>query len=129
MNTIFENFKLHFPYTAEKTVEYEQINDFDIMVTLNDGSRIIFDDLDKSMRNLPKSSQEMTELEFCSEFGKRLRKLMYRAGVTQRELSEMTGISQPNISKYFNGKTIPSFYIADRIAKALGCSTDEFRYI
>jgi transcriptional regulator with XRE-family HTH domain len=49
-------------------------------------------------------------------------------GISQCELSERTGITQPSISDYMNGKKLPSFYTVDKIAKALGCSVDAFRY-
>jgi transcriptional regulator with XRE-family HTH domain len=54
---------------------------------------------------------------------------MCRKGVTQSDLSFATGIAQPTLSGYINGKHEPGLYAIDKIAKALGCSVDEFRYI
>ena len=62
------------------------------------------------------------------EFRQRLRRLMTRQGVSQLELSELTGIPQSTISNYLTGKFLPGFYNMDKIAKALKCSIDEFRY-
>jgi transcriptional regulator with XRE-family HTH domain len=53
---------------------------------------------------------------------------MTRQGVSQLELSELTGIPQSTISNYLTGKFLPGFYNMDKIAKALKCSIDEFRY-
>ena len=70
----------------------------------------------------------MSEQQCREEFSIRLKRLMYRQGVTQKELSEETGISEMTISNYMNGKRTPSFYNVDKISKALKCSIDIFRY-
>jgi transcriptional regulator with XRE-family HTH domain len=70
----------------------------------------------------------MTEDQCRTEFGKRLIRRMYDKRMSQKELSSETGISEQMLSRYINGKSTPSFYIVDKIAKVLNCSTDEFRY-
>ena len=77
---------------------------------------------------MPKDISNMSEDECKTEFSWRLRSRMQRKRVTQQDLSDMTGISQSCISGYLNGTNMPSFYKADKIAKALGCSVDDFRY-
>lgn len=42
------------------------------------------------------------------------------AGLTQAQLSERAGISQPNIARLESGKYNPSVEFLERIAKALG---------
>lgn len=69
----------------------------------------------------------MAYTKFKTSFGVKLRKIMEEKNITQNKLSDMTGIEQPTISHYVNGNMNPSFYIADKIATALGCSLDEFR--
>lgn len=81
-----------------------------------------------TIRKLPRDSNNMSEEEYRIEFSMRLKKIMYRKGWTQDDLSEATGITQAMISRYISRKATPSFYNVDKIAKALGCSTDEFRY-
>lgn len=128
-NEIYENLKLYWPFIQDLAISYEEVSDYEIMATLSDGRIVLYDDFDHSLRNLPKNSESITDEEFKQEFSSRLRRVMYRKGITQIDLSEMTGISQPRISSYVSGKTFPSFYSIDRIAKALKCSTDDFRYI
>lgn len=128
-NSVLTNFKLNFPYLYKEAASYEEINGYDIIVTLKNGASIVYDDVDKSFRNLPKDSNSMTESECRREFGIRLEKIMNRKRITQEELSYKTGISQGMISNYITGRNSPSFYNVDKIAKALGCSVDEFRYI
>lgn len=128
-NSALTNFKLNFPYLYKEAVSYEDLNGYDIIITLKNGASIVYDDVDKSFRNLPKDSNSMTEDECRREFGIRLEKIMNRKRITQEELSYKTGISQGMISNYITGRNSPSFYNVDKIAKALGCSVDEFRYI
>lgn len=125
---LFENFKMYYPSLAKKTVRYEEVGSFELLAELNDGDILSYDDLNRSYRLLPKDSSNLTEEECLREFGIRLRKLMIRKGVSQEELSDRTGITQAMLSRYITGKASPSFYRIDKIAKALGCSIDEFRY-
>lgn len=125
---LFENFKMYYPSLAKKTVRYEEVGSFELLAELDDGDILSYDDLYNSYRLLPKDSSNLTEEECLREFGIRLRKLMIRKGVSQEELSDRTGITQAMLSRYITGKASPSFYRIDKIAKALGCSIDEFRY-
>jgi DNA-binding Xre family transcriptional regulator len=125
---IKENMKLHFPLITEHAVEFIQDDRTSVVMKLETGESFLYDDYDKTIRKLPSDSKEMTESEVRREFFFRLRKIMMLKGVTQTELSEMTGISQPVLNRYLTGKATPGFYAVDRIAKALKCSTDDFRY-
>ena len=126
---LFESFKLYFPPFARRTVKYAAENQFDLIVTLDDGMVLLYDDSENTIRTLPSDSNNMEEDDFRAEFASRLRKRMYRTGISQLELSERTGIPVPMISNYMTGKNTPSFYKVDKIAKALGCSVDVLRYI
>lgn len=56
--------------------------------------------------------------------GDRIQKCRRVAGLTQRQLSEMTGISQNHISRLERGIHIPHFDVIVKIAKALDISID-----
>ena len=49
----------------------------------------------------------------------RLRDILKERGLTLRAFSEMSGISQPNLSNYINGNISPTLDTLDKIAKAL----------
>ena len=53
-------------------------------------------------------------------FADRIRQARIAAGLTQKQLSERTEISQPHISQLESGKTLPSADTIARIAKATG---------
>lgn len=129
MPTNIEDLRLYFPSIANRVVEYYDTSPYEVTVILNDGLRFIFDDIDKTIRRLPKDNRNMTEEECKNEFGMRLRKIMCHKGFTQEDLSEATGISQTMLSKYITGNACPSFSKVDRICKALNCSMDKLRYV
>lgn len=121
----YRNFAMQFPYDAAKAVEYYlEDGGYNLIVILNDGRRVSFDVYEESSRYLP-SSDDVDEERFRMEFGRRLRRILDFKNISQLELSEKTGISQVAISKYIRGKRTPSFYNADKIARALGCSVTE----
>ena len=124
------DFRLYFPTIEAKTIEYRYIEPyFELIAKLDDGTTVVFDCLDKTIRNLPKDSNAMTEEECRRELGLKLRKIMIFKGLSQKDLSEATGITECMIRNYIRGKATPSFYFIDKIAKALGCSTDDLRYL
>ena len=123
------NFELHYPYIAKKVVAYNDRGWGELLVKLEDGRFLLYDDVEHTIRYLPKDPDNLTKEECAREFGIRLQRMMDRRHVTQCDLSDITGIPQPLISHYTNGLTLPTFYNIDKIAKALNCSVDEFRYI
>ena len=126
--TMYESFEMYFPILAERVISYHSNERHELIVKMDDGTSAVYDYVDKELRFLPSNPNNMTKMEFSKEFGFRLRKKLKRVGITQSELCDIVGISQPQLSEYINGKKVPSFYIIDKIAKALNCSVEEFRY-
>ena len=124
----YESAGLYFPETMKKVIDGKNVSHYDIMFHLNDGDTVLYNSVDTTIRTLPQNDRELTEEECKKEFGIRLLNIMRRNGVTQSELSERTGLSQPRLSNYIAGKVAPTLYTLDKIAKALHCSVDEFRY-
>ena len=46
-------------------------------------------------------------------------------GMTQAQLSAVSGVNRVNIAKYEIGKSVPSLKTAERLADALGVTVDE----
>lgn len=59
------------------------------------------------------------------KFDERLKSLREKKGLTQVQLSELTGITTRQIQKYEGGQSRPRLDAADKLAKALNVSTDE----
>lgn len=60
-------------------------------------------------------------------FAAKLNTLMNDLMLTQTKVSELTGISKPNLSQYLSGKHEPSAERKRQMAKALGVQEDYFR--
>ncbi len=55
-------------------------------------------------------------------FGRRLRETRLKAGLSQSDLEEISGIPKARLSRYENGHVAPSIQTLERLAKALGVS-------
>lgn len=55
-------------------------------------------------------------------FGQRLRQARVKAGMSQSDLEEISGIPKARLSRYENGHVVPSIQTLERLAKALGVS-------
>jgi transcriptional regulator with XRE-family HTH domain len=55
-------------------------------------------------------------------FGQRLRETRVRAGFSQSDLEEISGIPKARLSRYENGHVAPSIQTLERLAKALDVS-------
>lgn len=69
---------------------------------------------------------ELKKDEVIMSFENKLKNLMSELNLSQTKLSELTGISKPNISQYLSGKHEPSKDRRFAIARALGVQDDYF---
>lgn len=68
----------------------------------------------------------MTIDEFKQEFARRLRKQAYQRGkYNQKQLAEVTGISEATIGYYYNAQRLPNADNLVRLTQALHCSADD----
>jgi transcriptional regulator with XRE-family HTH domain len=68
----------------------------------------------------------MTRVQAEGEvFGRRLRELRQKYGVTQQRLSIQTGLTEGYISNMERGLKVPSLTTILRLAVALGCKVTE----
>ena len=125
---IFDEFKDLYPSMVENVMNIFQHGPYGIIVKLKDGKVFEFYILDKTFRQLPASSEDMSDEERMKLFGDNLYRIMYRKGVSQEELSKEIGITQTMFSRYVTGKSSPSFYTVEKIIKYLDCSYEELTY-
>lgn len=128
LNFIYDNFEAYHSGFASHAVEYFEKNEDELIIRLDDGRMMSYYDPERTIRFLHSDPYNMTELEFRKEFSRRLRRMMWKKGINQMTLAEEADISEVSLSHYMTGKTTPSFYVIDRIAKVLDCSTDDLRY-
>lgn len=61
----------------------------------------------------------MTELEWLDIFGDNLQDILKDQNISQRELSNKTGLSEASISNYINKRRVPSLKALINISYAL----------
>lgn len=57
-------------------------------------------------------------------FSENLNSFMKRSSLSQLDVAKKTGIAQPTISNYCNGKTLPNLDTLTAICVGIGCSAD-----
>ena len=65
-----------------------------------------------------------TDSEVIVGLSERIREEMERAGISQRQLSKITGDPLMTINNTVNGRNMPGSGVLSRIAEALGTSAD-----
>jgi predicted transcriptional regulator len=68
----------------------------------------------------PEFKQAYEDLEVEYAIMNEMLKLRGEAGISQSQLSQKTGITQPDISKLENGKANPSIATLKKVARAFG---------
>ena len=119
---LYENFKLYFPSIEKGCISWKQTDLFELEIHNKDGSIDIYNDMNHSLG--PKINTS-TDAGWRKEFARRLRKKIAMKGITQDNLSKLTGIGQPLLSLYTQGKSLPSAQKVSALAKALGCSVND----
>lgn len=134
---IIEDYKVWYPEFYQKTIECRPSGKYCVLASLNDGSRVEFNCLDKTIRDVTKLysrefTESMDESSWRKEFGRKLHRAITDRHMTQERLSELTGISRQMLSRYVSGASTPSGYILSRLAEVLDCDVREltkFGYI
>lgn len=119
---LYENYKLYFPSFEKTSVSWKQTDLFELEINDKDGSIYIYNDMNHSLG--PKIDTR-TDAGWKKEFARRLRKKIAMRGITQISIGELTGISQPLLSLYTQGKSLPSAQKVSALAKALNCSVND----
>lgn len=125
-DSIFEDFEFNYPNIANRVIDWYPSGRMEIVVTLDDNTKRYFNFLDKTIRHaFDGESEYESEDDWRQMFARKLKKKMHDSFITHPELSELTGISTVTLSKYVSGKSTPSTYNIQKIARALNCSVYE----
>ena len=120
---IYMNFKTYYPFLDVEVSSWSPNGINSIIAELSDGTVIEYNDALRSFRTVRKF--DGTEESWKREFASKLIKMMANKGCDQSYLSEISGVSQGNISRYINKKAIPNCYTVLKLSQALGCSISE----
>lgn len=126
---VFRSLESMYPYMTDQIVDWYPSGQMEITFKLKDGTRWTYCLMDSILAPVhdPKkyTEFEMDEREWRLAFAQRLHDKIRKMGISQDDLSMLTGISRVTISKYLNAKATPSGINIDRLAWALKCSSSE----
>ena len=125
---ILTNLKLYFPHAYEQMIKCFEIGFNEIVVLLKDNRCLIYDDSNKTIKTFPSNFDNLTDEKYAEMFSNRLRKIMEVRCISQKEISDKTGITQSSLSLYMNGKRIPNLYTVYKLSVALNCSMNDFNF-
>lgn len=123
--SILERALMFHPYYANKISYWSPSGHYEILLVLEDGSKMLYDDFTEEIYPVICEDDNYDDEYYNLEFAKRLKRRMIICCISQEQLSEKTGISTVTISKYMNGKSLPNIRIASKLARVLKCSTNE----
>lgn len=118
---IYSNFEMRFPFLADEVVDWIGIDCLMILVKLENGEKYIYNDTEETFMKVKPNYE--------NEFGFMLGYKLSKHGMRQDELADRISCSRISINNYVTGRTVPSYYVAVEIAKALNCSLDDFRWM
>ena len=117
---------------ASQICDWYPVGDFEVVLILDDGSKVQYEGLNHTYRWLPEYVERsegdddlLTEEEYKREFAYKLNRLMVSNGYGQADLAKATGISQSAISKYTRGDALPGYYNLIKFSRVLNCSVSE----
>ena len=125
---IISEFKRTNPGMADNIVDHYPSGQMEVVIKLRNGNAFRYDHIAKTIAPILKrvlTNGRITEQQWRKEFSYKLRRRMSMRGITQAELSELSGIPYPSVNKYVNGRATPSAYNVDRICCALQCPASE----
>lgn len=129
MDEYMHQVHLYFPDLLGEVVHVREYVQFMLLLETNTKYDYFYNITNNVLIPIPKDDKNLDKESFRRIFGVLLRRALECSGLTQEELSEKTGIPQPNISDYLYGKHFPSFYQIDKMAKAMNCSVEDLRYV
>lgn len=125
---LLEEFRYYFPNEYDRAMNLRERNFGELLFDTIDGKTYVFDQfMDTISREDNRSPDNpRTPEEWRREFAFRFRRCMNRINMTQQELAEAIGVSQPTVGNWYQGKTTPSVEHAVKIAHELGRDVSEF---
>ena len=130
-DVLFDSMKRNYPDVAREAKEYFSLVDRQLHVLLTDGTKVVYDANNKTMRFFsPEKKCDISvfedEYDWKMKFVENLIKLMEERGVSRRELSEKTGIAYQTIYSYTTGRSSPSCVNIAKISEVIGYPIESF---
>lgn len=125
--TLIEDFEYRYPWLYEQVESYKEKRVGEILICLNDGRIILYDDLNYTPYEIRffEHVSELSDKEWSEVFSRHLGKMIRRECISKERLAERVGVSPNMIGRYLNRTAIPKGTILTKLAEVLCCSVDE----
>ena len=129
--SIYDRFKFYTRINDYEVDRWEPRLMNEIVVYLRNGDAILYDDINRTHRCLMEYERDeygdyiMDNDAYKKAFSVKLRRLMTSRRMSQRMLSDATGIHIGALSHYMNGRNIPDMRNALKLSRALDCDVEE----
>lgn len=123
---LFEEYRLFNPNTEVERCEQTGI--LELTVELKDGQIVRYDSPTNSTRTVNPHYDELIvedEEYFRLSFSRNLRRLIRDKDLSREKLAERSNVSYYGICNYLNAKTTPTFFVVNKLARALDCEPSE----
>ena len=120
-DSMFEEFQLFFPATAEKAVRWYPSGRCEITIISQDGSKVRYNSQLQTIRG----SYQDRDQDLTTNMAKRLRRKLEERRMTQKDLAEKIGVAEQTVSRYLKGTALPNVLVANHISEALDCTLSE----
>lgn len=120
-----EDYIRHNPTSSKRMVVWCPSGYYDIEVTLDDGSRWLYEYATAGMRCITRDSSHKlyeNEEEYKRFAGYMLGKKIREAGFTKTAFAKECGINYMTLRNYIGGKNLPTIWTLRQMAAVLGCS-------
>ena len=106
-----------------------QIFQLELELIMDDNRLLIFDYTTNCIVYRAEDYRHLTGAEIRKLFALRFQSLLWWSGWRQSDLAEEVDCTQPQISSYLRGETLPNIVTMIKIANAFDCSLDCFRFV
>lgn len=120
-NNMLENFKHYYEYLYDQAVDWWPSGRSCITIKLDDGMLIEYDSFSETIRRIQPTNYLKDAETLRKDIGVNIKKMIQTRGMSQGDIAERCGITQAMLSRYIHGTSMPSIYIVNSLASALGC--------
>lgn len=99
------------------------IGNLETLFIMEDGRRIVYDEVDDiitTYERIDKDVNELSETDMRKEFSRKLKRAMRVRGYSQAKLGLKVGTNTMTINRFVNEKSLPTIYMACRLESVLG---------
>lgn len=124
---LFDDFKKTYPRVWRKGTSYQPNGFMSLLITVPGLGKFTYEYFRKTLEMVEEfetSSERKTRLQnernnLLTKFMEEVPKIMKENKISQRALSDMSGVSRQSINKYLSGKKIPKTTTMNQIYDAL----------